>query len=209
MNLEHGDTMILYYCPMDENWDYIIEDTIYTVKITASINPDEQITLKKGWNFVSVPQTLANGADTAGVVFSGIDTDKNSVLGYNAETQKWENLGSSSQLKPLAAYWIYSKTADEIDLFYEETEATDLPTSLKVYEGWNAVGVSANKEITAEKFLSPLREKWAALYPWNLETGDFGTTILPGSATGFTMAEGSGNWLYVTENGGAVLELKV
>jgi len=162
-----------------------------------SVTPS--LTLVKGWNFVSVPKALDASCNTAVKLFGSVDTGGAAVLEYNASSQSWEQVTANTVIKPLSAYWIYSKTAVTIPLTY-----SDVPTAPGVkslYPGWNAVGLSAATDTAASSFFAGL--EWRVAVPWNSENGAYDLSIVNGG-TGVNSADrmlslGSGCWLYVEE----------
>jgi len=138
------------------------------------------LSLKPGWNFVSTPKTLAEGMNTAGVVFSGVDTAARSVYLYNAETRAWDAMTASSIVRPLDGIWIYSTQAMDIPLTFKSGGAAVPPTK-QVYEGWNAIGFSdvAVKSVhsTLVSVDDPPRKRWAMVLPWNVLSQSYDSSI--------------------------------
>ena len=128
------------------------------------------LSLKPGWNFVSTPKTLADGMNTAGVVFAGVDTAARSIYLYNARDLTWEAMTASSIVRPLDGIWIYSTKTMEIPLTFRSGGAAVPPTK-QVYLGWNAIGFS---DVVAKSVHSslisiddPPRKRWATVLPWD------------------------------------------
>lgn len=99
--------------------------------------PDNQIKLFNGWNYISVPQTLLTGYDTAGVVFDGIDTAGHAVFEYDASNQYWVLLNADSLIRPLDGIVIYSNGIQYVTLTYQTPP--NVP-SKAIYAGWNLIG---------------------------------------------------------------------
>ena len=160
-----------------------------------------EIQLQKGWNFVSVQKTLDSSNNTAVKVFGTVDTAENAILGYNAAAQKWEQITESTIIKPLTGYWIYSTEAVCIQLHYSETPVA--PAIKTLYEGWNAVGLSAGSSTTAASAFAGV--EWRTVLPWNLENGGWGTPLVNGGSSTNSAEQylklGNGSWLYVDADG--------
>jgi hypothetical protein len=58
------------------------------------------IDLVSGWNFVSVPRRLAQGANTASI-FTGIDSAGHSIWTYNQAEGGWKDLTSMKRYSPM------------------------------------------------------------------------------------------------------------
>lgn len=158
------------------------------------------IILKAGWNFISVPRYLDTSCDTAGELFSTLDTGGLSPIGHDAKTG-WYLLKDDTPIKPLNGYWVYSKVPAEIPITY--STAVNAPPSKPVYKGWNAVGLSADKSMTANSAFSNL--EWDRCIPWDVKQQKWGTVIIngasPENSEEMKLELGSGNWLYVEEDG--------
>ncbi|MFA5296361.1 MAG: DUF3821 domain-containing protein [Methanoregulaceae archaeon] len=130
----------------------------------------DSISLKSGWNFVSTPKTLADGMNTAGVVFGSVDTAGRSVYLYNAENGLWESMTASSIVRPLDGIWIYSASSIDIPLTFKSGGAATPPTK-NVYLGWNAIGFSDTISKTAKSTLISVddnpRKSWSMVIGWN------------------------------------------
>ena len=138
------------------------------------------ISLKSGWNFVSTPKTLADGMNTAGVVFAGVDTAGRSIYLYNAENGLWESMTASSVVKPLDGIWVYSAGAKDIPLTFKSGGAATPPTK-NVYLGWNAIGFSDVISKSAKSTLisvddSP-RKTWSMVIGWNAVSQTYESAI--------------------------------
>lgn len=136
----------------------------------------KEIPLNKGWNFISVPKYLDSSCDTAGELLGSLETDGISPLGYDAKTG-----------------W-YVLKADT---------AVNTPPAKTVYKGWNAVGLSAEKPMTAKSAFSNL--DWVRCMPWDTEQSKWGTVIVNGGSSEnsaeLKLELGNGHWLYVEADG--------
>ena len=126
--------------------------------------------------------------------------DAFAALGYDAKTG-WYVLKADTAVKPLDGYWVYSKGADELTLKY--STAVNTPPAKTVYKGWNAVGLSAEKPMTAKSAFSNL--DWVRCMPWDTEQSKWGTVIVNGGSSEnsaeLKLGLGNGHWLYVEADG--------
>ena len=168
--------------------------------VTPSPVGSEEINVNTGWNFISVPKFLDSSCDTAGELLGSLDTGGLSPLGYDAKTG-WYVLKADTAVKPLDGYWVYSKGADELTLKY--STAVNTPPAKTVYKGWNAVGLSAEKPLTAKSAFSNL--DWVRCMPWDTEQSKWGTVIVNGGSSEnsaeLKLGLGNGHWLYVEADG--------
>ena len=168
--------------------------------VAPLVTDSEIVHLNPGWNFISVPKYLDSTCDTAGELLGSLDTDGISPLGYDAKTG-WYVLKADTAVKPLDGYWVYSKGADEITLKY--STAVNTPPAKTVYKGWNAVGLSAEKPMTAKSAFSNL--DWVRCMPWDTEQSKWGTVIVNGGSSEnsaeLKLGLGNGHWLYVEADG--------
>lgn len=186
--------------------DFYIDDKYqcFSFTITESITAGElplSLSLQNGWNFISIPKTLATGTASATTLFAEVDTADNAILGYNASAQGWEQITASEIIKPLVGYWVYSNGTVDVPLSYV-TDPT-VPAVKQLYTGWNAVGVSAHEAVTADTVFSGTN--WRVALPWNLSEGLWGRAVVNGGGASNSaeqyMTLGNGIWLYVDTNG--------
>lgn len=180
------------YATTSFSFESASETPIPAAKFSLPITP--------GWNFISVPKYLDASCDTAGELFASLDTGGMSHLGYDAKTG-WYTLKADTPIKPLEGYWVYSKNAKTIPLTYSAD--INVPPTKAVYQGWNAVGLSAEKPMTAKSAFANLN--WVRCLPWDVVEGKWGTVIVKGGSAEnseeLKLTLGSGNWLYVEADG--------
>ena len=180
--------------------DMYVRTTFSVVASKDTAAPSTSISLTHGWNFISVPKYLDASCDTAGELFASLDTGGMSILGYDAKTG-WHTLKADTPIKPLEGYWVYSKNAKTIPLTYSAD--INVPPTKAVYQGWNAVGLSAEKPMTAKSAFANLN--WVRCLPWDVVEGKWGTVIVKGGSAEnseeLKLTLGSGNWLYVEADG--------
>jgi len=99
---------------------------------------DFVIPLAKGWNLVSIP-SFANPSD---ITLALQLVQNNGVQTFDPATMKFV---TPTDLQPLFGYWI-NVTADNQKLgFIADTSVIIVPPTRNLYEGWNLIGVSANR----------------------------------------------------------------
>ena len=166
---------------------------------TPDDTADFTLNLSSGWNFISIPKALDAGNATAVKLFGSVDTAGNAILGYNAETQSWEQITANTVIKPLSGYWVYSVSSTYIPLTYSDVPTT--PGLKSLYPGWNAIGLSADTETSAATFFAGLN--WRVALPWSCENGMYDSAIVNGGGSGNSpdrlLTLGNGCWLYVEE----------
>ncbi|MDY0225176.1 MAG: hypothetical protein RBR05_07310, partial [Candidatus Methanomethylophilaceae archaeon] len=169
-----------------------------TFRITGKTN-DTTLPLNQGWNFISVPKTLNATKNTAGSLFGNVDTGGKNILGYNSQTEMWTPVTAAEIISPLNGYWIYAAAGTDITLSYPSEPASTADKIL--YPGWNAVGLSADEQKTAETALACLNGSWKTVIPWNLAAGMYDPAIINGGTGTYSperlMTFGNGYWIYV------------
>lgn len=163
----------------------------------------EEISLSPGWNFISVPKTLAAGNNTA-AIFSGINTSGHSALRYDAAGGRWVALKATDTVAPLEGIWIYAVEPTTIPLRF----SPDLPASpaeRALSKGWNAVGASGVPSASARDTLLSLGGKWTTLIGFDPARQTFETAVVNGGSGEYAdsrqVYSGRGYWLYMTELG--------
>ena len=186
-----------------------VEFPMISSQITVSVfeYPDESIlpfiTLQHGWNFISVPKTLDESTNTVEKLFNEIDTDNRQILTYDALAKKWISLNKTDVIQPLNAYWIYTKQEAVVNFIYSN-EVNEL-LSKQLYPGWNAIGLSSDADISAQRAFACLNNTWKTLIPWNLVDGSYDSVIINGGSGIYgperVITLGTGYWLYVDSEG--------
>ncbi|WP_220682504.1 NosD domain-containing protein [Methanofollis formosanus] len=176
-----------------------------TAEVTVSAAPSPEftvLTLKKGWNFVSVPRTLAPGNDTV-ALFENVDCAGHSIFGYDG-TEGWEVLKSDAPVKPLDGVWIYSNTTATVALTFDSLKPTTAPTKALV-PGWNAIGFSDVSPAPAKDALASVKDAWAILIGLDAEEQAYAPSII-NSGSGSHSDErdlnpGEGYWVFMRTGG--------
>jgi hypothetical protein len=185
--------------------DYITVGTGPTPTVTPTVSPTpggSEIDLNPGWNFISTPKRLADGYNTAGVVFGGVDTGGRSIYLYDASTGMWDSMSASSLVKPLDGIWIYSVYPIDIPLTFK-TGGADLPPTKWVYQGWNAIGFSDTTPVSARMTLlsvdNPPNVKWSQVIGYNSASQSYESAIFNADPSYNTLMQPTkGYWLYMT-----------
>ena len=175
------------------------------VQRAGTILPDvdmASLSLRSGWNFVSVPKSLNPGANTAEALFSGVSTGDHRILTYDAAAADWVSYGREDVVRPLTGIWIYSAEPATVSLTYPSNPSA--PAEKSVYPGWNAIGLSASSQTAAVNALAGV--SWRTLLPWNPATGQWSLPVINGGVADANpvtrvMTTGNGYWLYVSEPG--------
>ncbi|UCE73497.1 MAG: right-handed parallel beta-helix repeat-containing protein, partial [Methanomassiliicoccales archaeon] len=67
----------------------------------------QQITLHPGWNLVGYP-SLTNHNRAEGLNNLAFDSEVEAICSYNAETQKWKEMGEEDSFEIGRVYWVYA-----------------------------------------------------------------------------------------------------
>lgn len=167
------------------------------VIITVSAQPDHELQLQQGWNFISVPKALAKPA--AKYLFSPVSKSGFAPMTWDAEKKEWILVSENTQVTPLTGYWVYAEKPTTLYVVYDK-DVTSVPASKRVYEGWNAVGVSGTNTMTAETAFANV--DWVLAHVWNVSEGEFDVTISSTSTDQPPLPQYSGLWLYSNEDKG-------
>ncbi|MDI6899712.1 MAG: hypothetical protein QMC82_07850, partial [Methanolinea sp.] len=117
------------------------------------------LTLRPGWNFISVPATLATGFDTAGVVFAGVDTAGRSLFLYEGATARWTQVQSGDRIRPLEGIWVYSRATTSVPLIYAPA-GSGTPPAKALSDGWNSVGIASLQPVQAGDAFRSMQDHW-------------------------------------------------
>ncbi|CVK32656.1 protein of unknown function [Methanoculleus bourgensis] len=175
-----------------------------TITVTGSgdTEPGETgtLTLHSGWNFVSTPKRLANGANTF-AIFNGVDTTGRTILLYDG-TDGWKTANSTDTFRPLDGVWIYANTSYMIPLTYV-ADGPNLPPEKNLVKGWNAIGFTATSSRTAADTLRSVEDHWTTLIGFDAQKQDYQISILRGASGRHgeerQMQPMQGYWLYMTD----------
>ncbi|HWQ67791.1 MAG TPA: PKD domain-containing protein [Methanospirillum sp.] len=193
------------------------EPGLYTVSLTASnqngatdtetkanyisvsdIPSGDAIPISSGWNFVSVPRTLAPSCDTASI-FSHIDGGGHSMFVYDTTMHVWDTLNSASPIKPLDAFWIYSTKTDVVPLVFDTNPGPTPRKELK--KGWNSVGFTGQKPLEARVTFDSVKTNWVNCAGFNAAAQKYNAMIIKGSNDDTKLNPYLGYWLYMSAGG--------
>ncbi|MDD3932256.1 MAG: PKD domain-containing protein [Methanoculleus sp.] len=170
-----------------------------TITVTESSGGEASVlTLHSGWNFVSTPKRLADGANTF-AIFNGVDTAGHTILLYDGLDYDWKMMSPTDTFRPLDAVWIYANTSYTIPLTFA-AGAPELPPAKDLGKGWNAIGFTGTAPQSAAPTLLSLGDRWATLIGYDAKEQKYENAIIrsPESATQ-KMQPMQGYWIYMTQ----------
>ena len=158
------------------------------------------ITLLPGWNFISTPKRLADGANTI-ALFDAVETAGHSILLYDGLNCRWETMASEDSFQPLDGVWIYANGTYTIPLTFA-AGAPELPPAKDLGKGWNAIGFSDTVPESAKVTLQSLGGHWSTLIGFDAGAQEYDDSIVRGSPAGRhcderPMQPMQGYWLYM------------
>jgi len=180
------------------------EETVtVTSGATASVHftlDASAITLQPGWNFVSTPKRLVNGANTF-AIFKDVDTADHGILLYDG-TDGWTSANLTTPFRPLDGAWVYTNETCAIPLTYA-ADGPELPPEKDLVRGWNAIGFTATSHRAAADTLRSVEDQWTTLIGYDAQKQDYQTSILRGASGRHgeerPMYPMQGYWLYMTD----------
>lgn len=160
------------------------------------------IQLYPGWNFISIPDTLEDGCNTAGYVFSGIESDQHSQFRYDTLSSAWVRIKPTDVITPCDGIWIYSVHSRTIQLKLEDNPENGLK---QLYPGWNAIGISGGTPIPVKDALTNIRNQWSTVWGYDASSQQYDAAVINGG-TGIhsdtqTLHPTKGYWVYMTGQG--------
>jgi PKD repeat protein len=178
-----------------------VSPTVTSTPVPPSGNT---INLYNGWNFVSTAKILADGHNTAGTVFAGVNTAGHSIYLYDAGTGLWQSLGNTSPIVPLDGIWIYSSGTKSVTLTFKNDPLATPPTK-QLYEGWNAIGFSDTSAAAAKDALQSVVDEWTSAIAFNAASQSYETSIINGGSGSHSdsnpMYPTKGYWLFMKADG--------
>ncbi|MBW9221063.1 right-handed parallel beta-helix repeat-containing protein [Methanothermococcus sp. SCGC AD-155-M21] len=153
-------------------------------------NNSKTITLKKGWNVLSIPHR-------ANITFSNPEAVESIITYYNDD---WDNITNLNEIKPLYGYYIYCNSSTYMNIKYITSEEPTAPPARPVFKGWNLVGVNPGQYdidgVILIDFVLPVEDSWIMILDPennNLYTkNDYISSILLHSYDAY--------WMYNKEN---------
>ena len=185
--------------------------TVYADKGDCSVNIRSNqetvivyvpLTLKAGWNFISVPKRLASGYSTAQQVFGSVNTAGHSIFTYDG-TNGWTAMSSDNVVSPLEGIWIYSASEVELHPAFD-TNPRQVPPTEQLSAGWNAIGFSDLTAASADSALTSVEASWTVLIGFDADNQTYEVSIINDAPTGDAHDEDremncwKGYWLHVT-----------
>ncbi|HOJ97832.1 MAG TPA: PKD domain-containing protein, partial [Methanospirillum sp.] len=184
-------------------WNGQTKSVVKQNLITAGIvsPPEAQITLNQGWNFISVPKMLADGQNTAKVLFGHVDVGGHSIFTYNPRTKSWSTVSATTVISPLDAVWIYSTKKDAIYLYFAG-DALQIPPTRKLVKGWNTFGVTSLNTVPAYNALLSVKDQWIYVIGFDSSIQRYqGTIMNVPESNANVLYPGYGYWIYMSEEG--------
>lgn len=169
------------------------------IQVSSSPQPVDSIPIYPGWNFVSVPKKLAPGKDTA-AIFSHIQVDGHSIFQYDAVSGQWITMTQSSQVKPLDAVWVYSRTQDQVPLIYD-SDPLQTPPTKELKKGWNAVGFTGLAPLEAKFTFLSVQDRWVNCLGFNEQKQQYDEMIIKGRNDDTRLSPYNGYWLFMSDSG--------
>jgi len=162
------------------------------------------LTLRPGWNFISIPKKLASDNCTALKVFAGVDTDGHSIFHYTSSG--WAAMSANTTVSPLKGIWIYSTSTKELRPLFDPNPR-QVPPAEQLSAGWNAIGFSDFTAASANSALTSVEDKWTTLIGYDAVAQAYEVSIINNAPASDTHSETrqmlpwKGYWLYMTSAG--------
>ena len=181
----------------------------FTVKERAL----RSISLRPGWNLVSLAGTPFSTAIGDAITVASVDT----VLGYDPTVPGgWLTavrdtdgnfVGTLTTVDATRGYWVHTSSFDpiKVDIPGLTAGAAALPPSIPLSQGWNLIpAVSLDPSFVdqdSDTYLSGL--KWSRGYSWDTATQSF-SGFIPNTVADTNIKVGLGYWVFLTEGGNLV-----
>lgn len=178
--------------------------TTYTPTQTSTTpQPAHEMLLNPGWNFISVPATLAEGHNTADVVFAGVNKEGRSIFTFDGEHGVWIQLLYGDTVDLLDGIWIYSGDSRYVSLSYSQGSIQDT-TSKPLYTGWNSIGFAVVQPVPARDALGSVLDHWDHIIGFD-SSSQFYETLIVRNGSGSHSDSNSvypfkGYWIRMTGN---------
>lgn len=166
--------------------------------------PAHEMLLNPGWNFISVPAALAEGHDTADVVFAGVNKEGRSIFTFDGEHGVWTQLLYGDRVDLLDGIWIYSGDSRYVSLSYSQGSIQNT-TSKSLYAGWNSIGFAAVQPVPARDALGPVIDRWEQLIGFDSSSQFYENIIVRNGSGNHSDSNPiypfKGYWIRMTDNG--------
>jgi len=190
-----------------------------TSKFTVKDRTKTTVAMVPGWNLISIPAALTDGAINTVITNTQVETvltyDPATPGGWLTAVRDGDTLvGTLSTIDESHAYWIFQKNGDDIkvDLPGYKGGASATPPAISIVAGWNlipvvtltigestvATGVDKDGYLwgidwVKAKGWDAANEKWTDVVP--------DTSATPDITNGTELKVGSGYWLYANAAG--------
>ena len=186
-----------------------------TFSFTVRSRAGYKVSLRPGWNLISLPGTPENPAVSA--VLNGLEAD--TVLSYQEgewlsairpDEGDWQ--GTLDQMVGGYGYWVQTTAAETITAVIPPTLPNQVLPTVPITSGWNLVGVidAAQRAVGTSAVNDPdkyfVNVSWRVAYGFETE-GSRWVKILPkpsgtdDGANNTQIKNGAGYWLWSTEPG--------
>jgi PKD repeat protein len=165
---------------------------------------DYSIPILPGWNFISVPKSPDLGHANASTLFAPVSSAIRVILTYDVATGQWAIMGADTPVIPLQGFWLRSEANVSLPLLFD-LDPAQLPPSLHLYPGWNAIGHGDVGPLAARLALQAVKENWSVLIPFNATEQRYEISIINGAngthSDDREMEPGQGYWLFMAGEG--------
>jgi PKD repeat protein len=160
-----------------------------------------KIQLYSGWNFISVARPLADAYANASVVFRNVPTGGHAIWSYDPYGQFWDQVLTNTKIEPLFGYWIYSVSANTINLTFKN-DPVSIPAQRSLPPGWAAVGFTGATPATAKDTFSSVKNSWIYARGFDNARQQWEPTLVNGGQGENTyLYPSKGYWLYMETAG--------
>jgi len=192
-------------------------NSVYTLglDVTGVVTPDGSgISLKPGWNLVSLPIMPYNTKISKVLSTLIAAKDFTIVWGYQGGAWKSATLsngvfstaGGLTTMQDGFGYWIYMTTADKLNVVgYVIAPPPAPPPTYSLSKGWNLVGFKPQPTVqneTVDQYLSSISGSYDANNVWVYDNLN-GSWIRATAST--ELAPGEAMWIFVTPASGGTL----
>ena len=192
----------IYAVPQCERFG-VIPMTPKTIEVEFKQSFQNEIVLKKGWNFFSVPVDLDPSGDSFGEL--GLDVLCDQATYWNDAAQAFAAPNAGTIIVPLEGYWCQVSSDVTVDVVPESSATVFLPPTKVVYPKWNDVGLSTYVEMRMEHALISIDSIYTQVLDWieSLQryqvfanTGEAGGGNVPGTTGTGDMEAGQGYFIW-------------
>jgi len=158
------------------------------------------IVLYPGWNMISVPQYMALDGLTGADLFP-IDTGNRAIWMYNHTVQEWSAVRPDKEIHACDVFWVYSTQTVALQPSSDAVLSAAALEEVTLIAGWNPLGVTGPKAVTADSFLSSISDSWSQVLMFDARTQTYRQAIIKDSAGSFSdsrmLYPGEGFWVYM------------